>query len=127
MSTEPIDGATFANLVEITGGEMDFVDELVDTYLAEGQAQIAALRAAVAAIAAGGDPGELVRPAHSLKSGSVNLGALGLGEMCRALEEQARSGTPDDAAGQGERIATAFEAVRSALLAERAARSGGAR
>ena len=32
----PIDAATFANLVEMTGGDLEFVDELVDTYLEEG-------------------------------------------------------------------------------------------
>lgn len=122
MNTEPIDSAGFAALIEMTGGEMAFVDELVDTYLEEGRAQVAALRAAVAP---GGDPGELVRAAHSLKSGSVNVGALRLGGLCRTLEEEARSGAPGDAAGQVERIAAAFEAARSALLAQRAERTGG--
>ena len=32
----PIDAATFVNLVEMTGGDLAFVDELVDTYLEEG-------------------------------------------------------------------------------------------
>jgi len=31
MTGSPIDPAVFAGLVEMTGGEMDFVDELVDT------------------------------------------------------------------------------------------------
>ena len=39
---------TFANLVEMTGGELDFVDELVDTYLDDGESQLAAMRAAAA-------------------------------------------------------------------------------
>ena len=48
---DPIDAATFANLVEMTGGEMDFVDELVDTWLEDGESQLAAMRtAAVAAM-----------------------------------------------------------------------------
>lgn len=122
MSASPIDRAAFDALVEATGGEMDFVDELVDTYLDEGRGQVDALRAAVDT---GGDPADLVRPAHSLKSGSLNIGALELGELCRVLEEEARrSATVEDATGQVERIAAAFEGVRGALLDERAARSG---
>ena len=35
--TEPaIDAATFDHLLDITGGDLEFVDELVDTYLADG-------------------------------------------------------------------------------------------
>jgi len=122
VSGAPIDRAAFEALVAVTGGEMDFVDELVDTYLADGREQVAALRAAVAA---GGGPDDLVRPAHSLKSGSLNVGALELGELCRVLEEEARGGVPHGVADQVERIASAFDAVGSALLDERASRTGG--
>ena len=44
--TEPIlDPAAFAHLLEITGGDLEFVDELVDTYLDDADAQLAAMRA----------------------------------------------------------------------------------
>ena len=86
--TDPIDAATFANLVEMTGGELDFVDELVDTYLEDGERQLDAMRAAVEQ----GDIASLTRAAHSLKSGSLNVGALALGEQCRTLEAAGRSG-----------------------------------
>jgi HPt (histidine-containing phosphotransfer) domain-containing protein len=115
-----IDPATFAALVEMTGGEMDFVDELVDTFLEDGAAQVAALEAA---IGAGGAPESLVRPAHSLKSSSLNVGALGLGELSRNLEEAARSGPVADPARQLDAIGTAFADVRRELLAERARRT----
>lgn len=122
MTDPAIDRATFDALVEMTGGEMDFVDKLVDTYLDDGQGQVTGL---LAAVAAGGDPPALVRPAHSLKSGSLNVGALGLGELCRKLVEEARSGTVPDAAQRVAAIEAAFEAVRSALLEERTARAAG--
>jgi HPt (histidine-containing phosphotransfer) domain-containing protein len=119
--TEPaIDRAAFDRLVEMTGGEMDFVDDLVDTYLQDGAAQVAALEAAVAA---GGGPDDLVRPAHSLKSSSLNVGAVGLGGVCRELEEAARSGLVPDAAERVAAIAAGFDEARHELLAERERRA----
>jgi HPt (histidine-containing phosphotransfer) domain-containing protein len=100
----------------MTGGEMDFVDDLVDTYLEDGATQVAALQAAVAA---GGGPDDLVRPAHSLKSSSLNVGAVRLGDVCRDLEEAARSGPVPDAADRVAVIAAGLDDARRALLAER--------
>jgi HPt (histidine-containing phosphotransfer) domain-containing protein len=117
----PIDRAVFDALVEMTGGEMEFVDELVDTFLADADQQIAALREAVATA----DTAALVRPAHSMKSNSLNVGALDLGGLCRELEERARNDDVPDAAERVEAIAEAFAGVRAALLAERAGRTTG--
>jgi HPt (histidine-containing phosphotransfer) domain-containing protein len=89
----PIDPVAFANLVEMTGGDYEFIDDLVDTYLEEGVGLIAGLRAA----ATSGVADDLVRPAHSLTSSSQNIGATGLADACRSLEEEARGGAvPDD-------------------------------
>jgi HPt (histidine-containing phosphotransfer) domain-containing protein len=119
VSDEPtLDPVAFERLLDITGGDLEFVDELVDTYLEDAVVQVAALRGAVAS----GVIEDLVRPAHSLKSGSDNVGAPALTTMCRALEAASRTGTVADAAGTVERIALEFDAVRSGLLAERAAR-----
>ena len=86
----PIDAAAFANLLEMTGGDIEFVDDLVDTYLEEGDSLIDRLRTAAAA--GDGATDDLLRAAHSLKSSSLNVGALPLGELCRALEADARGG-----------------------------------
>jgi HPt (histidine-containing phosphotransfer) domain-containing protein len=117
-----IDRAAFERLVEMTGGDLDFVDDLVDTYLEDGAAQVAALEAAVAA---GRAPDDLVRPAHSLKSSSLNVGALRLGGICRELEEAARSGAVPDAADRVRAIASGFAAARAGLLDERVRRAQG--
>jgi HPt (histidine-containing phosphotransfer) domain-containing protein len=121
MTDGPIDEATFANLLDMTGGDMEFVDDLVDTYLADGVGQVAALRDAAAA----GAIEDLVRPAHTLKSSSLNVGALALGEICRDLEAAARDGAVDDPTGRVEAIAVAFADARQALLTERAERAAG--
>ena len=117
MTGSPIDPAVFAGLVEMTGGEMAFVDELVDTYVEDGAAQVAALEAAVAA---GSSRETLVRPAHSLKSSSLNVGAVIVGEQCRELEEAARGGSLPDAAARVAAIAASYEEAATALLAARA-------
>jgi HPt (histidine-containing phosphotransfer) domain-containing protein len=118
MVTPPIDAATLANLLEATGGDQAFVDELVDTYLAEGDRLVGDVVAAAEA----GAMGDLILPAHSLKSSSQNVGALALGELCRRLEEEARSGTIADPADRAEEIRRAFAEAQAALLEERARR-----
>ena len=119
MSDRAIDPDAFARLVDITGGELDFVDELVDTYLDDGAQIVEQLRHA----AGRGAVADLVRPAHSLKSSSINVGALALGEQCRTLEEAARQGEVPHAPEWAERIATGFDDARRELLAERASRA----
>jgi two-component system, sensor histidine kinase and response regulator len=113
---EPIDRSVLDNLLEMTGGEQAFVDELIATYLEDGAGQLGALRSAAAGTVVEG----LVRPAHSLKSNSASVGALGLAELCRALEHDARAG---DVPAPGERVATIaeeFERVQAALGQARA-------
>jgi HPt (histidine-containing phosphotransfer) domain-containing protein len=119
--TGSIDEAAFANLLEMTGGDLEFVDDLVDTYLTEGASLIERLRAA----AADGDAatGDLMAAAHSLKSSSLNVGALALGELCRSLEADARGGPVADADPRVAAVAAAFDDARRALLAERADRA----
>jgi HPt (histidine-containing phosphotransfer) domain-containing protein len=117
--TNPIDEATFAALVEMTGGELDFVDDLVDTYLDDGRTQLETMRVALRA----DDIPTLGRAAHSMKSGSLNVGALELGARCRTLEEQARGGSVDDGAGQVAASEAAIGEVRDALLRRRSERA----
>ena len=113
-----LDPEAMARLLEITGGDRAFVDELVDTFLDDATAQIDALRLAGAA----DDSAAAVRPAHSLKSNAVNVGATVLGELCRTLEADARSGAVADLTARIDAVGREFDGVRAALLAERAAR-----
>lgn len=110
-----LDPAGLERLLEITGGDLEFVDELVDTFLDDAEAQLAAMDAAVAA----GDPEALVRPAHSLKSNSDNVGATALRDLARQLEADGKAGAVPDPAATVAAIRTGFEAVRAALLDQR--------
>lgn len=89
-----LDGEVLRALLDMVGDDPEFVGELVDTFIADSPAQLAAIRSAIAA----GSPEELVRPAHTLKGNSVNLGAPALAAICRDLEAQARAGSLDGAA-----------------------------
>jgi HPt (histidine-containing phosphotransfer) domain-containing protein len=80
MTQPTIDSATFDELKETAGAE--FVNELVDTFLAEAPLMLADLRSALAA----GDADRFRRAAHSLKSNSHTFGALALGALARELE-----------------------------------------
>lgn len=111
-----LDPQAMARLLDITGGDQAFVDELVDTFIDDATTQIEALRAA-------GDQGDaeaVVRPAHSLKSNAVNVGATLLGDLCRTLEADARAGSVPDMGARIDAVAAEFGAVREALLAKRA-------
>jgi HPt (histidine-containing phosphotransfer) domain-containing protein len=112
------DPNAMTRLLEITGGDVAFVDELVDTFLDDATAQLDAMRAAGAAH----DVDAIVRPAHSLKSNSDNVGATVLADQCRSLEADGRAGHVPELAERIAAIEAEFAAVRSALLETRAAR-----
>ncbi len=119
MTDDPIlEPSALERLLEITGGDLEFLDELIDTFLDDAQVQMAALRDAVA----GDDPEAYVRPAHSLKSNAANVGAMGLATLSRDLEAAGRTGILVDGPDRVEAIERALEAARAALLQDRADR-----
>lgn len=118
MTPETLDPSALAHLREITGGDLGFVDELIDTFLDDATAQLDDMRQAASA----GDAARMVRPAHSLKSTSANVGAMALAELCRSLEADGRSGTIVDATARVDACELAFAEVRTALLDERTTR-----
>jgi HPt (histidine-containing phosphotransfer) domain-containing protein len=114
---ETLDVAVLAELCEAVGDDPEFVDSLVDTYLAEAPGFLAAIDAAVRA----GDPAALVIPTHTLKGNSTTMGVMRLAEIARSLEERARSGSVDGAADEAsasrdelDRVVIAFDAARAA-------------
>jgi HPt (histidine-containing phosphotransfer) domain-containing protein len=113
---EPLDRATLAELLAAVGDDPAFVGELVDTFLADAPAQLDAIDAAIAA----GSAEQLVRPAHTLKGNSLNLGAVELAALGRMLEEQARAGVLDGAATRAAAARGELGRVRAALETARA-------
>ncbi len=84
-----LDEGVLTELMESTGGDIGFVRELVETYLADTPAQLEAMTTAVEA----DDADALVRPAHTLKSSSATVGAMRLSSVARELEMAGRTGT----------------------------------
>lgn len=84
-----LDVAVLTELLESTGDDVEFVRDLLDTYLAETPEHMAAIRQALEA----DDAAALVRPAHTLKSSSATLGAMRLSAIGRDLEMAGRSGS----------------------------------
>ena len=117
--TEPfasLDAAALDRLLEMTGGELEFLDELIQTYLDDAVMQLEAMRAAAVAAS----PEELIRPAHSLKGNSASVGAERLAELCRQLEADARGGPVERATERVAAAAVEFGRVRTELAALRA-------
>ena len=90
------------------GGE-EFLSELVDTFLADAPAQLAALHAS--------DVDEVRRAAHTLKSNGATFGAAHFSELCREVEKQAKSGELAGASDLADRIETEYALVAEALRA----------
>jgi HPt (histidine-containing phosphotransfer) domain-containing protein len=109
--TDPIDDAAFAQTIELTGGDREFLADLVSTYRTDGQARIAEMRSALAA----GDATLLQRAAHTLKSSSATLGAVALADRCRAVEFAARDGQLEGLEEAIDEIAAGFERAGAAL------------
>jgi HPt (histidine-containing phosphotransfer) domain-containing protein len=84
-----LDEGVLTELTESTAGDIGFVRELVETYLADTPAQLEAMTSAVEA----DDADALVRPAHTLKSSSATVGAMRLSSVARELEMAGRAGT----------------------------------
>jgi CheY-like chemotaxis protein/HPt (histidine-containing phosphotransfer) domain-containing protein len=108
-----VDAAALENLREL-GGD-DFLDEVIDTFIADAPTLTATLGASLAAQ----DADELRRAAHTLKSNGATLGAAGFSELCRALEQRAKSGRLEDASELVVRIEQEYRALEEALAAVR--------
>ena len=104
-----IDQAVFDELRQTTGAE--FVGELVQTFLDDAPALIAALRAA----SASGDAAAFRRAAHSLKSNGTIFGASALAGMARELEHRGLEGLGGEAASRVDRTESEYMQVAQVL------------
>ena len=96
-------------------GGADFLAEVIDAFLADAPELIATLRRSLD----DGSTEELRRAAHTLKSNGATLGAEEFAELCRTLEQQAKSGELDGASELVERIEQTYPSLRDTLVALR--------
>jgi HPt (histidine-containing phosphotransfer) domain-containing protein len=116
--TEVLDEAALVSLLEMVGGDPDFVDELIDTFLADAPRQLAELRTAVAT----GTAADAVRPAHSLKGTAATIGARAVEAVSRSIEEQAGDGNVDGLDDQVRELERALADLEAALADARTRR-----
>ena len=110
-----LDPSAVESLRELDGEE--FLAEVIDTFLGDAPALVAALRTSRDE----GDAEALRRTAHTLKSNGRIFGAERFSELCDALEEQARRGELDGGAELLERIEREYAALEQTLAALRSA------
>jgi PAS domain S-box-containing protein len=108
-----LDASAVESLKEL-GGD-GFLAEVIDTFLSEGPALLATLRASHER----GEAEVLRRTAHTLKSNGQTFGATGFSELCRELEQRAKNGEVDGAAELLDRIEREYRALEQALAALR--------
>ena len=108
-----LDDDALKNLRDLGGDE--FLGEVIEAFLADAPELIATLRRSL------GEPNseELRRAAHTLKSNGATLGAEQFAELCRTLEQQAKSGELDGASELVDRIGEEYLALGEALSALR--------
>jgi HPt (histidine-containing phosphotransfer) domain-containing protein len=87
---------------------------LINVFLEDSVRLFAAMREAIA----DANAAELRRTAHSLKSNSASFGARTLAGMCQELEQRARDGIFEGAAGRVARIEAAYAEVARELRAQ---------
>jgi HPt (histidine-containing phosphotransfer) domain-containing protein len=94
------------------GGDAQLLSEIIQLFLTECPAQLAAIKAAVDAR----DSQGIVREAHALKGAAGNLSAFGIFEMAEILEELGRASRFDAADAAWRRLAdetaNALDALR---------------
>jgi HPt (histidine-containing phosphotransfer) domain-containing protein len=108
-----LDDAALANLREL-GGD-DFLGEVIDAFLGDAPQLIETLRRSLDEQ----NTEELRRAAHTLKSNGATLGAEEFAELCRTLEQSAKTGELDGASELVDRIGQEYRPLEEALTALR--------
>jgi HPt (histidine-containing phosphotransfer) domain-containing protein len=103
------------NLLEITGGDPEFLAEMIDSYLETTPPLLLKLHDSLAA----NDAAAFRLAAHTLKSGSADFGAMSLSQLCARLEEMGKSGELNGAADLVNEAEGIYEQVKIALTAVR--------
>ncbi len=111
-----IDRVVLDQRLSSVDGDLAFLGDLIDTYLADARDLLTQMQGSLAA----GDVDRFRRAAHSLKSNSANLGAMGLAQEAGELEYLARGGSLAGADAKVAGIADTYAAVSTELSRLRA-------
>lgn len=93
MNTTQPPTLDFDRVEEATGGDYEFMKELVDLFLEDAAERLRELEAAVASH----DAEQLGKCAHKLKGSSANVGADHMSHLAKSLEERAKQANLEQA------------------------------
>lgn len=108
-----LDQTALDALDEVTGGDSEFLAELVYTFLEDAPVLLSDLQQAIE----GGDASEVRRLAHSLKGNGRDFGAKVFAGLCEKLEKRAANDDLDSAEDMFYEIEAEFPRVQHALEA----------
>ncbi|MBW2497205.1 MAG: response regulator [Deltaproteobacteria bacterium] len=115
-SSQSIDHEVLRDLRKLEAmGEEHLVSTMIDAYLVSSER----LERELVDAARAGDAQQVARAAHTLKSGSAQVGAERLAVLCKELESCARADDVDDAMRAVDTLREELEQVRESLAAER--------
>ena len=106
-----VDVAVLERLAESMGGDDVFVAELIDQFVADSPALVAAARKGLET----GNPEEVRRAAHTLKSNAATFGANELADRSRSLEMAAKAGELGGGQAYLDAVAEELQRVHAAL------------
>jgi HPt (histidine-containing phosphotransfer) domain-containing protein len=110
-----IDPAALDRIWDDTGGDGEFVSEIIDEFLTDTRMRFAAFIDAIGA----GDAATAGDAVHSLKGASTSVGARALAELALAAERACRDGDVATASGLITQMKDVSDQTAAALLAER--------
>jgi GAF domain-containing protein/CheY-like chemotaxis protein/HPt (histidine-containing phosphotransfer) domain-containing protein len=109
-----VDAAVLDRLAESMGGDDAFVAELIEQFVADSPALVAAARTGLET----GDAEEVRRAAHTLKSNAATMGANELADRSRRLELAAKAEELAGGAASLDAVAEELERVHAALRSD---------
>jgi CheY-like chemotaxis protein len=110
-----LDPAALENLLSMLGGELDYLGELIDSFLEDAPQLLSQLRHYVE----DGNAKGASRIAHSLKSNGADFGAATFAGLCKELETKGRAGDLEGATQLMAQIEAGYRALEAALRAVR--------
>ena len=110
-----IEPAALDRIWDDTGGDGEFVSEIIDEFLTDTRMRLAAFVEAIGV----GDAAAAGDAVHSLKGASTSVGATALAELALVAERACRDGDVATASGLVARIEDVSVQTAAALLAER--------
>jgi two-component system, sensor histidine kinase and response regulator len=88
-----------------------FIPLLLETFRQDAVEHFAVLRSAIA----GGESGQLSREAHALKGASLTVGAKGMADICKQLENLGSAENLEGASAALARLDREFERVKTEI------------